>query len=61
MKIHRWPHAVPVYSEELRSTLEFARERSSHHKGLILFGNYTGDVSIRGMMEATRALKRDGV
>jgi protoporphyrinogen oxidase len=60
MKIHRWPRAVPVYSEELRSTLEFARERLSRHKGLILFGNYTGDVSIRGMMEATRGLKRDG-
>ena len=61
LKIHRWSRAVPVYSEELQSTIEFARERLSPRKGLVLFGNYTGAVSIRGMMETTRALKRDGV
>lgn len=60
LKIHRWPRAVPVYSEDLRTALEYARERLSCRKGLLLFGNYTGAVSVRGMMETTRALTRDG-
>jgi oxygen-dependent protoporphyrinogen oxidase len=58
LKIYRWPRAVPVYSEDLRKTLEYARERLSQRKGLVLFGNYTGSVSIRGMMESTWSLRR---
>ena len=47
--ITRWPRAVPIYNHAIR---ELCTHFSKNSKpGLLLFGNYTGDVSLRGMIE----------
>lgn len=49
--IHRWPRAIPLYDRALGETLESARASWCARPGRVLFGNYTGDVSIRAMIE----------
>lgn len=49
--IHRWPRAIPLYDRALAETLESARASWCARPGRLLFGNYTGDVSIRAMIE----------
>lgn len=46
-----WGRAVPKYDDHLLHTWEVARESWCAKPGRILFGNYTGQVSIRGMAE----------
>ena len=55
--IHRWPRAVPKYNESLVHTWMVARTTWCSRPGHILFGNYTGQVSLRGMIEAVSNLK----
>ena len=54
----RWEHAVPKYDAHLLGTWEAAEKTWCSRPGRILFGNYTGQVSIRGMAELARALSR---
>lgn len=54
--IHRWPAAVPRYDANLRQALERARASWCARPGRILFGNYAGQVSIRGMIDSASAL-----
>lgn len=54
--IHRWPKAIPVYNTHLLETWKFAREGWCATSGNILFGNYTGQVSLRGLIEAAEQL-----
>ncbi len=49
--IHRWPKALPQYSVKLPDVWDCARESWCAEKGHILFGNYTGQISLRGMIE----------
>ena len=49
--IHRWPRAIPLYNENLRQVWELAQKTWCSTPGRVLFGNYTGKVSIRAMIE----------
>jgi oxygen-dependent protoporphyrinogen oxidase len=50
--ISRWPRAIPQYSVALPKLWQCARETWCAQPGHVLFGNYTGQVSLRGMMES---------
>lgn len=56
LTIARWPAAVPVYSPDLPPIWEQARRSWCATPGHILFGNYTGQVSLRGMIESVSEL-----
>lgn len=50
--ISRWTRAIPRYSVTLPSVWRKARETWCAETGRVLFGNYTGQVSLRGMIES---------
>lgn len=50
--ISRWERAIPQYSVTLPAVWRLARETWCAAPGRILFGNYTGQVSLRGMIES---------
>jgi protoporphyrinogen oxidase len=54
--IHRWPAALPQYSVTLRDAWTCARKSWCAIPGHILAGNYTGQISLRGMIESSAAL-----
>ena len=54
--IHRWPAALPQYSVDLRAVWQKARDSWCIIPGRLLFGNYTGQISLRGMIESAAAL-----
>lgn len=58
LKIHinRWPRAIPLYNSHLALTQQRAREGWCALLGNMLFGNYTGQVSLRGLIESSQAL-----
>ncbi|MFL6336110.1 MAG: protoporphyrinogen oxidase [Pyrinomonadaceae bacterium] len=49
--INRWRRAIPQYSTSLPNVWRAARETWCAEPGRVLFGNYTGQVSLRGMIE----------
>ena len=49
--INRWPRAIPQYSTALPNVWRAARVTWCAAPGRVLFGNYTGQVSLRGMIE----------
>ncbi|HEX7175227.1 MAG TPA: FAD-dependent oxidoreductase, partial [Pyrinomonadaceae bacterium] len=49
--ISRWGRAIPQYSVTLPAVWQKARETWCATPGRLLFGNYTGQVSLRGMIE----------
>jgi len=49
--INRWPRAIPQYSVQLPDIWRCAQGSWCAAPGRILFGNYTGQVSLRGMIE----------
>jgi len=53
--IHRWPHAIPIYSPHLAAAHQILRQDFCAKPGCILFGNYTGQISLRGMAQAFSA------
>ncbi len=55
--IRRWKKAVPRYDGFLMEVWEAAKHSWCSRPGHILFGNYTGQVSLRGMIETIRELK----
>jgi oxygen-dependent protoporphyrinogen oxidase len=54
--ITRRPRAIPRYSINLPSVWTTARKTWCAAPGRVLFGNYTGQVSLRGMIESTAKL-----
>jgi protoporphyrinogen oxidase len=54
--IHRWPAALPQYSVELPKVWQTAQTSWCAQPGHVLFGNYTGQISLRGMIEEAVAL-----
>lgn len=54
--VHRWPRALPQYSVELPNVWQEARETWCATPGHLLFGNYTGQISLRGMIESAGGL-----
>lgn len=55
LTIHRWPRALPRYSPSLERAWELARDTWCATPGRILFGNYSAQISLRGMAELARA------
>ncbi|PYS99249.1 MAG: protoporphyrinogen oxidase [Acidobacteria bacterium] len=53
--INRWPRAIPQYSTALPDIWRSAQETWCGEPGHVLFGNYTGQVSLRGMIEQATA------
>jgi oxygen-dependent protoporphyrinogen oxidase len=53
--INRWPRAIPQYSTSLPEVWQSAQATWCAAPGRILFGNYTGQVSLRGMIEQATA------
>ena len=51
----RWPKGIPVYSPELYENLPEI-DRLAKAQGIHLFGNYTGQISIRGMSQTAAQL-----
>lgn len=51
LEINRWPRAIPIYSDQVEIVWDLARRGWCSKPGQILFGNYSGKVSIRGMIE----------
>lgn len=54
--IHRWPSALPQYGIDLPNVWQSARTTWCAQLGHLLFGNYTGQISLRGMIESAVAL-----
>lgn len=54
--IHRWPAALPQYSIDLSNVWQKARDTWCIIPGRMLFGNYTGQISLRGMIESAATL-----
>jgi len=59
VKIHRWPAALPQYSRDLPGVWQTAQSTWCAKPGRILFGNYTGQISLRGMIESAADLGRE--
>lgn len=51
--VSRWPRAIPQYSVALPGVWRKALETWCAAPGRVLFGNYTGQVSLRGMIESS--------
>ncbi len=56
LHVHRWRRALPRYSRDLSQLWALARQGWCARPGRILFGNYTGQLSIRGMIESSAGL-----
>ena len=56
VKIHRWQRALPQYSSSLPSVWQQAETTWCATPGRMLFGNYTGQISLRGMIESAALL-----
>lgn len=52
LMLTRWKNAIPLYNDDLLETWKVAQNSFREKSGLVLFGNYTGQVSIRGMIES---------
>lgn len=55
---HRWSRAIPIYNEDLGKALKTASQGWCAAPGQLLFGNYTGQVSLRGLIEAAAEMAR---
>lgn len=51
IRIHRYARAIPKYNASLVDAWESARQGWCVKPGNILFGNYTGQVSLRGLIQ----------
>jgi oxygen-dependent protoporphyrinogen oxidase len=56
LEIHRWERAIPRYDSRLLTVWQRAREGWCAQPGHVLFANWTGQVSLRGMMELSERL-----
>jgi oxygen-dependent protoporphyrinogen oxidase len=54
--VRRWPRAVPKYDEALAGVWRKAQEGWCSTPGHILLGNYTGQVSVRGLITTCDSL-----
>jgi oxygen-dependent protoporphyrinogen oxidase len=51
IQISKWPQAVPIYGPELSNAWAALRSGWCRNAGNIFFGNASGQVSLRGMIE----------
>jgi oxygen-dependent protoporphyrinogen oxidase len=52
LRIHRWGQAIPVYNSDLQNAWTTLSNGYFSRPGRLAFGNWTGQVSIRGMIES---------
>ncbi len=57
IQINYWKKAIPIYDENILFALNIAEQTWASLPGNVLFGNYTGKVSIRGMIEDVLSLE----
>jgi protoporphyrinogen oxidase len=57
-RIHRWEKAIPQYNQYLSELWDAARLGWCSGPGKILFGNYAGQVSVRGMIMESMAFSK---
>ena len=58
--VSRWVNGIPVYSPELyQNWFELDDLLRNNHNNRHLFGNYTGDISIRAMCQATHKIYKN--
>ena len=57
LEIHRWEHAIPRYDLHILQAWKAARQGWCSQPGRMLFGNYTGGVSLRAMIQSVSDLK----
>lgn len=55
-EIFKWKRAIPIYSQELVEAWTIARQGWCGKAGHILFGNYTGQVSLRGLIQSAQQI-----
>lgn len=58
LQMNRWNRAIPLYDSRILAAWETARQGWCSVPGRLLFGNYTGQVSIRGMIESVKAWEK---
>lgn len=46
-----WPAAIPLYGDQLKQAWQRLEQGWANKPGHVVFGNYTGAVSLRGMVE----------
>jgi oxygen-dependent protoporphyrinogen oxidase len=54
--ITRWPEAIPIFSNDLRAAQISLKNNFSSRPGRIIFTNFSREVSIRSLIEATLQL-----
>ena len=59
--ITRWKNAIPLYNDALLETWTVAQNAFQNNAGVVLFSNYTGQVSIRGLIESLAVLPFDKI
>lgn len=55
IRLTRWPRAIPLYSPELEALVPILKQDQS---GIVLFGNYLGELGLASILETTRDLRR---
>jgi protoporphyrinogen oxidase len=55
MRVHRWGQAIPIHDSDLRLARECLGRTFCAQPGRVVFGNWTGEVSLRGMIESWSA------
>lgn len=53
MEIVRWPQAIPLYNQTLKSALHNLQSDWCSQPGHLIAGNYCGEISLRGMIAKT--------
>ncbi len=56
LEITRWQRAIPIYSSRLRDRMNEWSQNFTSSPGKIIFTNFSGQVSIRGMIEEIQKL-----
>jgi protoporphyrinogen/coproporphyrinogen III oxidase len=58
LNIHRWKSAIPIYGKELNQAIAVAESQlAAQTPGLVLFSNWTGKVSLRGLLSDILAIE----
>ena len=56
IEITKWQRAIPIYSLKLTQYIEEISKKFCSRPGKVVFTNYSGQVSIRGMIETVQSL-----
>lgn len=55
-KLTRWQRAIPQYDQNLLNAIDVMRQVAVDYPGLIFFSNYTGQISVRGLVESVQQI-----